>query len=87
MGRSSLRGWNGKNDPDVAPARASRRARTAKLFLDPDDVVHITEAASRRNRRRVGTLCLDRDNLAGVDVVLLGELDHAMDGRLSVARF
>jgi hypothetical protein len=35
----------------------------------------------------VGELDLDRDNLAGVDVVLLGELDHAMDGRLSVARF
>ena len=73
----------------VAVKRAAQAGnrRVICLFLDPDDVVHITEAASRRNRRRVGTLCLDRDNLAGVDVVLLRELDHVMDGRLSVARF
>jgi hypothetical protein len=48
-------------------------------FLGPDELVHAVEATAGKIVGDSGHVGLDRNHLAGVELVLPGELDHAMD--------
>ena len=50
-----------------------------RLLLDTDDFVHAVETTAGEVVCKLEHICLNRDNLVGVDFVLPGEFDHAVD--------
>ena len=64
--------------------RKQIRQAVIRLFLGLDDSVRAVEAAAGKVVGELKNLCLNRDYLAGIDFVLLGEFDHAMNTRLGV---
>ena len=64
--------------------RKQVRQAVIRLFLGPDDFVHAVETAAGEVVAELEHVCLNRDHLAGIEFVLPGEFDHAMDRGLRV---